>query len=92
MMTDEQFDELWQRAESKQYSDALMRDYPAWKHHRKVRQRVAGGVMCMALVVGVGLNMFAHRSNDNYEQVYCNRTDISDAAWVELASDLLLMS
>lgn len=91
-MTEEQFEQLWQRAESRPYSDALMHEYPAWQHRRQVRGRLAMGMVALMLAVGVSLPLIAHQGSDDFEHVYCNRTGTADEQWVDLASELLLLS
>lgn len=92
MMTDEQFEQLWQRAESQRYSESLMQSYVSWRHKRQVWGRVAMGVLALVLAVGVSIPLLTRQSADDFEHVYCNRTGTTDKQWIDLASELLIMS
>ena len=91
-MNEEQFDRLWSEAEAEGLGRRLATEYPAWRQ----RQRRVGGVVAMLLVtVGLAVPMLtgggpAIESPDGYAAAYCNRADISDQYWVDMASDLLL--
>ena len=92
MMTEEQFEQLWQRAEAQRFGDELAHEYPAWKQRSQTRHRIAMGAAALLLATGISLPLFTGNGHDGYERVYCNHTGTSDAQWVDLASDLLMMS
>lgn len=92
MMTEDKFEELWQRAESQRYVDMLEKEYPAWYRRTRIRQRIAMGVAALVLTVGISLPLFLHRNSDDMERIYCNRGGTTESQWVELASELLLLS
>lgn len=91
-MTDEHFEELWQRAEARRYSDELMKDYPAWRQRQALRSRVVMGCVLIVVLATAGVQMLARRDTKGFDKVYCNRTGTSDAGWAELASEMLMLN
>lgn len=87
-LTDEQFDALWQEAGARARGERLAAGYPAWRR----RQRHATAVAAMlALLAGVAVPMLAQPADmPVYGSVYCNRADIPDSQWTNLAADMLL--
>ena len=91
MMTDEQFDALWQRAESQPHARRLSAQYPAWRARRRRNAGIA--LMSVALLAVVVPLVGQHASrHDDYAKVYCNRTGTDDQQWADLAATLLLES
>lgn len=90
-MTENEFDELWQRAEAESYGQRLAAEYPAWQ--RKQR-RIATVVTSLVLVVTVAVSLHTllqrQPQPQNYEKVYCNRVGTADAQWVSLAAEMLM--
>lgn len=88
MMDEKHFDELWERAETEKYVEDLTAQFPAW---RTQRRRTAGMVAGLALVLAVATPlMLSQATPSGYEKIYCNRMDISDQQWVDLADELLM--
>lgn len=88
-MTENQFDELWQRAEAESYSQRLAAEYPAW---RRKQNRIITVVTSLVVVVAVAVSVFAIQQHQpqNYEKVYCNRVGTADAQWASLAAEMLM--
>ena len=88
-MTENEFDELWQRAEAESYSQRLAKEYPAW---RRKQNRIITVVTSLLLVVAVAVSVFTmqQRQPRNYEKVYCNRVGTADAQWATLAAEMLM--
>ena len=88
-MTENEFDELWQRAEAEGYSQRLSGEYPDWRVRQRRRVSI---VAALVIVVTVALSLHTsrlHQSQD-YKKVYCNRAGTSDVEWVSLASEMLM--
>ena len=88
-MTENEFDELWQRAEAESYGQRLAAEYPAW---RRKQTRIITVVTSLVLVVAVAVSVFTIQQHQprNYEKVYCNRVGTSDAQWASLAAEMLM--
>lgn len=85
-MTNEEFDQLWQRAEAESYAKRLSQEYPAW---RAKQRRNSGLAVVVAAIIAVAIPVFeSHHSG--YGKVYCNRSDVTDAQWVSLTSEILM--
>lgn len=90
MMDEKRFDELWERAEAGHYADDLAAEYPAWR----TRRRRIMGIAALVLVVGASLPLLPTGSqpqtkHEGYTMAYCNRANISDQYWVDMADELL---
>lgn len=88
-MTDNKFDELWQRAETERYSQRLALEYPAWQRRQKRMITVVTFLVVVASLA-ISLLLLQHRQSQDYEKVYCNHVDITDEQWVQLAAEMLL--
>ena len=88
-MTENQFDELWQRAEAEGYSLRLAAEYPAW---RRKQTRIITVVTSLVLVVAVAFSILTlqQRQLRDYEKVYCNRVGTTDVQWASLAAEMLM--
>ena len=53
-MTENEFDELWQRAEAEGYGQRLAAEYPAWQRKQK---RIATVVTSLVLLVAVAVSL-----------------------------------
>lgn len=91
MMTEEEFDALWQRAEAAPHTARLMEEYPVWRRNRRRNLGVAASLVA---VVAVALPLLTHQQptvhNDSYTVAYCNRADMTDQYWVDMADALLM--
>lgn len=88
-MTNEEFDKLWEQAESEHYAAEMAAEYPVWR----ARRRRNIGIAALTLVVGASLPLLQTRAqpgHDNYTVAYCNHTDITDQYWVDMADKLLM--
>lgn len=91
-MKQEQFDELWARAEAERYGAKLAAEYPAWRTRQRRRMSVAALVLvvvgtALPLTLGGTQPMLEH---EGYAKAYCNKADIEDQYWVDLAGDMLM--
>ncbi len=86
LMSQEEFEGLWQEAEAETHARKLVSGYAAWKR----RQRwIAVGVMT-CLVGAIALfPLQMQQQQKMYDKVYCNRTSIDDSHWVDVASEML---
>lgn len=87
-MTQNKFDELWQRAEAESYSQQLALEYPIWQ--QKQRKRTVVATFVVVLVVTVLLFTSHLHQPQNYEKVYCNRVGTTDIQWANLAAEMLI--
>ena len=67
-MTENEFDELWQRAEAESYGQRLAAEYPAW---RRKQTRIITVVTSLVLVVAVAFSILTlqQRQLRGYEKV-----------------------
>jgi len=88
-MTENEFDELWQRAEAESYGQRLAAEYPAW---RRRQNRIVTVVTSLVVVLAVAVSLFTiqQRQIRTYEKVYCNRVGTADAQWADLAAEMLM--
>ena len=91
MMTEQEFDKLWQRAEAAPHAARLLEEYPAWRRNRRHDLGVAA-LLLVAIVVALPLLRRPHPSanHDTYTAAYCNRPDMTDQYWIEVADALLM--
>jgi ferric-dicitrate binding protein FerR (iron transport regulator) len=91
MMTEQEFDTLWQRAAAAPHATRLLEEYPVW--HRN-RQRRLGAAALLVAVAAVALPLLTlpqpAATDKNHTAIYCNRPDITDQYWDELADALLM--
>ena len=89
-MNEQEFNQLWQRAEGAERGRRLATEYPAWQ---QARRRTIGMMALLAVVVAVAVPvLMPQHSNKEFEHIYCNRTGTSDAHWASLASTMLIES
>ena len=90
-MNEQRFEELWQRAEGAEHGRRLAEEYPVWRRQRRRNLSVAAS---LAVIVAVALPLMSTSHNavvsDSYAMAYCNRTDISNQYWVDMADALLM--
>lgn len=87
-MNEKEFDELWQRAEAEEYGRRLISQYPSWcQKQRRIKGLVIALVVAVAIVIP--LHSAHLRQHRDFENVYCNRTGISDAQWASLAAEMI---
>lgn len=91
MMTEQEFDALWQRAEATPHTTRLLEEYPAW---RRQRRRTLGGAASLVAVTAVVLPLLTRPqptvNDDSYTVAYCNRPDMANQYWVDMADALLM--
>lgn len=87
-MTENEFGELWRRAEAAGYGRQLAAEYPAWRQRQR---RVVSVVSALLVVLTVAVSLFTvqFRQSRNYEKVYCNHVGTSDVEWANLAAEML---
>ncbi len=85
-LTDEEFDQLWQRAEAERYGAKLSQEYPAWCARQRRR---TGLVTVTAVMLAVAIPSLMPHHN-GYGKIYGNSSDITEAQWVKIASDMLM--
>ena len=89
-MNEQEFEELWQRAEGAEHGRQLAKEYPLW---RQAQRRTLGVTFMLAAMVAVAVPLFTPRhATKDFENVYCNRAGTADAQWAGLASTLLIES
>lgn len=87
MINEQQFEELWARAEAEGSASRLAAQYPAWRARRR---RTAGVVAGVALVLAVVTPLASPSTQiKSYGKVYSNNTSFSDQHWAEMAATLL---
>ena len=93
-MNREQFDEIWEMASVERQARKMAAGYTAWR----TRQRRRAAMAAMLLIL-IGLAIPLSRiskggqgENADYITAYCNKNDIADQYWIDLAQDMLLES
>lgn len=81
------FDEMWEHEEQQGLLSRLRKDYPLW-HRRRKRRRTMTAVAVAAVAV---LSPVAfHRSpSTTYDYICCNRSNVAEMHWVDVASNIL---
>ena len=89
MMTESEFDELWQRTEAEGYGQRLAAEYGDWNRRpRHIRGVALASIVVVAMAVPM-LTIHQHQTKD-YETIYCNRSGIAETQWTSLASEMLM--
>ena len=89
-MTEQEFDTLWQRTEAEPYAARLLEEYPVWRHNRRRNNGIAASIVVAAAVALPLLTIpKSAPSHDNHTATYCNRPDMTEQYWVEMADALL---
>ena len=90
MMTEQEFDTLWQRAAAEPHVARLLEEYPVWHRNRR-RRGVAVTMVALAAVALPLLTLPQPAATDkNHTATYCNRPDITEQYWIEMADALLM--
>lgn len=90
-MNEQRFEELWQRAEGAEHGRRLAEEYPVWRQTRRRNLGVAASLVAVVAVALPLLNPSHHAAtNDKYTVAYCNRSDMANQYWVEMADALLM--
>jgi hypothetical protein len=82
------FDELWEQEERKGLLKRMQDDYPVWQRRRHTRRVLLASVSVL-LVVGFSIFNFQFSITRDYDYVCCNRSDIPDGHWAEVAGNIL---
>ncbi|MBQ9474535.1 MAG: hypothetical protein IJU81_09030 [Bacteroidales bacterium] len=90
MMSEQEFDALWQRAEAAPHTARLLAEYPAWRRNRSRTLVAASLITGVAIVISLLNNQQYRATDDNYTVAYCNQPDIADQYWVDMANTLLM--
>lgn len=91
MMTEQEFDTLWQRAEANPHANRLIGEYPVWRRNRRNGLGITATLLAAALAVLSLTTGPDPAGTDSHQTVaFCNRPDIADQYWVEMADALLL--
>ena len=91
MIEEKRFDGLWERVEAERYAKSLASEYPAWRARRRRNMGIAALTL---VVVGATLPLMLTGTNqlpqhDSYTVAYCNRANMTDQYWVDMADELL---
>lgn len=86
-MTNEEFEGLWQQIEAREHGRRMMEGYASWRRRRK--WAATGVAMCLVAVVAFLPLQMQHPGG--YDKIYCNRPEIPDAHWVDVAAEMLTM-
>ena len=89
-MNNQDFDKLWQEAEASGRAYRLAQAYPAWARRQKSIRNGVVAMMCVGVLGATTLPQLLPSHHDDYIDVCCNHTGISDAQWVDLAADMLI--
>lgn len=87
MMTEQEFEALWQRAEAAPHAERLTQEYGPWLRRRR---RTAGILAAVAVMAMAALPLMRPAAPQGYDHVYCNNTGTADEQWVALADELLM--
>lgn len=90
-MNEQEFDNLWQKTTAEGKAHRLALQYPAWEHKRRQVRNGVVAVLVVGVMTAVTIPMVRPAVADEYPMVCCNRTNIDDAQWVSLASEMLTL-
>ena len=88
LLTDEQFDHLWQHTEAESLAHRFGREYPVWLRRRRRRAGTAAALAACALLLITVLPL--HTAADGYLRVYSNRPDVAENHWADVATAMLM--
>ena len=83
MMTEQEFDKMWQRAEVAPHARRLAEGYRPWL----VRRRRTEGALAAVPILTRQQPM---TTDGSYTAAYCNRADVDNQYWVDMADALLM--
>ncbi len=86
MMTEQQFEELWQRAEAMPHAGRLTKELAAWKRRRQRTALTLGAALALAAAAVLWTKPAVP---EGFEGVYCNRTGMADIHWANVAANIL---
>lgn len=89
MIDEKHFDELWEKAEVEKYTESLSAEYPAWRARRR-RNMGTAALVLMAAGATLPLLTGTQTGHDSYTVAYCNRANIADQYWVDMADEMLV--
>lgn len=88
MMTEQEFEALWQRAEAAPHAERLTQEYGPWLRRRRRTAGTLAAVAVMALAA-VPLIDYSMAADKRYDGVVCNRSGIADSHWADVAGHIL---
>ena len=87
VITDEEFESLWQQAAAVEHSRPLVEGYAGW--HRRRRLATAGVALCM--IGAVLIAPLWSNSSQGFDHVYSNNSSMPDSHWIEVAAEMLVL-
>ena len=87
-INEQEFEHLWEQAATQQAVSDMAAGYPACRRRRQQRRSVLG-IVAVCLIGGTVLFNF-NSDNRRYDNIACNRTDISNEYWLQVADDMLI--
>ena len=88
MMTEQEFEALWQRAEAAPHAERLTQEYGPWLRRRRTQRTVLATVAVLA-VAAVPLIDYSMAADKRSDGVVCNRSGIADSHWADVAGHIL---
>ena len=91
MMTEQEFDKMWQRAEVAPHARRLAEGYRPWLVRRRRTEGALAAVAVIALAAVPILTRQQPMTTDgSYTAAYCNRADVDNQYCVDMADALLM--
>lgn len=91
MMTEQEFENLWQRAEAAPHAQRLAEGYKPWLVRRRRTEGMVAAVAVMAMAAVPALTLQQPTQTDgSFTAAYCNHADMDNQYWVDMADRLLM--
>lgn len=90
MMTEQEFETLWQRAEAAPHAGRLAEGYRPWLQRRRRTMAAVAAVAVIVLTATPLLKGPSAAVDGNGIVAYCNNNDKSSQYWLEMADALLM--
>lgn len=87
-INEKEFEQLWERAATKQFVTDMNDGFPHWRRQRRQRRNTMMGLAAVCLIGGAV--WFNFQPDKRYDTVACNRSGISNEYWLQVADEMLI--
>lgn len=88
-INEQDFEQLWSRAAVKPFVDEMNDGLPKWRQQRRNRRNGLLGFAAVCLI-GSSVLFTMLPGEKRYDSIACNRTNLVDDYWLQIADDMLI--